>query len=86
MNKKKRKRSQSARRETRAVKAKKRQKVKKEKLETFSPPWLRIVSNGIEGDASSEPSRGFFSQRNGRRRPQDLDLYIPENNSRNRSE
>jgi hypothetical protein len=86
MKKKKRKRSQSARHEARAVTAKRRKSVKKKKVECVSTPWLRIVPNGIEGDPRTEASRGFFTQRNGRRQPQDLDLYIPENNSRNRSE
>jgi hypothetical protein len=81
---KQRKRSQSARHEVRAVQAKRRESVPEKKVPSASQPWLRVVSASIEDDPSADVSRGAFSHRNGRRRPRDLDLYIPEDNSRNR--
>ena len=83
-NRKQRKRRQAARREGRAVQAKRRKSVQKKKVESASTPWLRIAPTGIEDDPSSDVSRGLFSDRNGRRQPRDLDLYIPEHDLRNR--
>jgi hypothetical protein len=83
-NRKQRKRWNSARHDVRAVRAKRRKSVKKKKVESASAPWLRIVPPGIEDDPSPDFSRGPFSQRNGRRQPRDLDLYIPENEFRGR--
>jgi hypothetical protein len=79
-NRKQRKRRQSAQYKARAVPAKRRESVKKKKVERASPPWLRVLSNGIEDDPRAEVSRELLSQRNGRRRSRDVDLYIPEEN------
>ncbi|MGA7796741.1 MAG: hypothetical protein WCA19_27240 [Candidatus Acidiferrales bacterium] len=83
-NRKHRKRRQSARLEGRAVHAKRRGSVRKKKVKRASPPWLRVLSGGIEDDPSTNVSGGLFSLRNGRRQRRDLDLYIPEDNSRSR--
>jgi hypothetical protein len=45
-------------------------------------PWLRIVPTGLEDEPRAEDFREFFSHRNGRRQPRDLDLYTPEDKSR----
>jgi len=87
MKKKKRKvskRRTHARHEARASDAKRRESVKKKKVEGVSPPWLRIVPSGIEDDPNTDVSRRLFSLRNGRRQPRDLDLYKPEDNLRRR--
>jgi hypothetical protein len=87
MKKKKRKhrkRTPSARHEAPAVHAKRRASVQEKKAECAPPPWLRILSSGIEDDASTQVSGGLLSRRNGRHQSQDLDLYIPEDNSRSR--
>jgi len=81
-NRKRRKRNQFARHEVRTIHANRRESLKKKKVECASTPWLRIVAPGIEDDPSSDISRGLFSNRNGRRQPQDLDLYMPEGTSR----
>jgi hypothetical protein len=83
-NLKQRKRRQSAQYKARAVQAKRRESVKKKKVECVSPPWLRVLSNGIEDDPRTYVSRELFSQRNGRRRPRDLDLYRSEDKLRSR--
>ena len=87
MNQKKRKqrkRRKSIRHEVRAAHAKRRHSPKPKKIERVSPPWLRMVPTSMEDELSSTTSRGFVSNRNGRRQPRDLDLYIPENNLRSR--
>jgi hypothetical protein len=58
--------------------------VKKKKVESASPQWLRILSTRIEDDSSTDVSRGLFTHRNGRRQPRDLDLYTPEHDLRSR--
>jgi hypothetical protein len=83
-DRKQRKHKQFARHELQAVHAKRRGSVKKKKVKRASPPWLRILSGGIEDDPSENVSRGLFSLRNGRRQPRDQDLYIPEDSSRSR--
>jgi len=81
---KQRKHRQSARHDARAVPARRRESAKKKKVECASPPWLRIVSSGIEDDSRTDVSGGLFSLRNGGRQPRDLDLYIPEDKTRSR--
>jgi hypothetical protein len=83
-NSKRRMRRHSARHEVRAVHAKRRESLKQRKVEVASTPWLRIVPTAVEDDLSTEVSGGFFSHRNGRRQPRDLDLYAPEHDQRNR--
>jgi hypothetical protein len=83
-NRKQRKRGQAARHKVGAVHTKRRKSVQEKKIESASPPWLRILSTIIEDDSSTEVSRGLFSHRNGRRQPRDLDLYTPEHDSRRR--
>jgi len=83
-NRRQRKRRQSARRDVRAVHAERRESANKKKVESASPPWLRIVPSSIEDDPRTDVSKGLFSPRNGRRRPRDLDLYIPEEKLRSR--
>jgi hypothetical protein len=83
-NRKQRKRRQSAPHKARAIPAKRRETVKKKKIERASTPWLRVLSTGIEDDPRAVVSRELLSQRNGRRRPRDLDLYIPEDSLRSR--
>lgn len=79
-----RKRNQPARHGERAAHAKQRKKRKAEDDEPGLPPWLRILPHGSEDEPSTDVSKGSFSLRNGRRQPRDLDLYIPEDNSRSR--
>jgi hypothetical protein len=83
-NRKQRKRRQAARHEVRAVQAKRRKSVQKKKVESMSTPWLRIVPSAIEDDPGTDVSSGVSSNRNGRRQPRDLDLYIPERDLRSR--
>jgi|SRR5580704_333095 hypothetical protein len=79
---KRRKRNESARHETHAVHPKRRGAVNQEKIESTSKPWLRMIP-AAEDDSITNGSRSF-PLRNGRRHPPDLDLYIPEDNSRRR--
>lgn len=79
-----RKRRRSARHEVRAVHAKRRESAPKKKIERASTPWLRIVPAGTEDDPIPNGSRGIFPLHSGRRQPHDLDLYIPEDDLRNR--
>jgi hypothetical protein len=83
-NRKQGKHRQSARHGARTVHAKRRESVKKKKVERASPPWLQVLSTGIEDDLRTDVSRELFSRRNGGRRPRNLDLYIPEDNSKSR--
>jgi hypothetical protein len=73
-----------ARHETRSVHAKQRRSVKKKKSEPAPIPWIKMVPSGVEDEPLSEDFREFFSHRNGRRQPRDLDFYIPEDKSRSR--
>jgi len=73
-----------ARHEVLSVRANRRRGAKKNKVERTSTTWLRIVPTGIDDEPSAEKFRDFSSHRNGRRQPQDLDLYTPEDNSRSR--
>jgi hypothetical protein len=83
-NRNQRKRRRPARHEARAAQAKPRKGATKKKVELASTPWLRISPNDIEEDTRTDVSRRLLSQRNGRRQPRDLDLYIPEDNLRSR--
>jgi hypothetical protein len=75
-----------ARHETRTVHAKRRRivKKKKKKSEPAVTLWLKMVPTGIEDEPRAEDFREFFSHRNGRRHPRDLDLYTPEEKPRRR--
>jgi hypothetical protein len=87
MKRKKRKQGKNrgpARREVRTVRAKRRGSVEKNKGERASTPWLRIVPSGIDDEPRADDFREFSSHRNGRRQPRDLDLYVPEDNSKSR--
>jgi hypothetical protein len=75
-------RNHSARHEARSDHAKRQQPRKKKKDPSASTLWLRILPTGIEDDRPTDFARGLFSDRNGRRQPRDLDLYIPGSNQR----
>jgi hypothetical protein len=49
-----------------------------------STPWLRMIPYGMEDEPRTDDYREFFSQRNGRRQPRDVDVYIPEDKKRTR--
>jgi hypothetical protein len=83
-NRKRRKRNLSARHEPRTVHAKRRERTQKKRVESASPPWLRILSSDIENDPSADVSGGLLSRPNGRHQAQDLDPYVPEDDSRSR--
>ena len=78
------KRTRSTRHELRAVHAKRRPRRKTKNSGAASSPWLRMVPTNIEDEPGADVVRGFLSNRNGRRQPRDLDLYIPEDRSRTR--
>jgi hypothetical protein len=87
MKKKARKRGKNrapARHVVRTIHAKRRRSVKKKRGEPASTPWLRIVPTGSEDEPRAEDFREFFSHRNGRRQPRDLDFFTPEDKSRSR--
>ena len=73
-----------ARRKVQSIRANLRRDAKKNKVERASTPWLRIVPTGIDDEPIAEKFADYSSHRNGRRQPQDLDLYTPENNSQSR--
>lgn len=83
-NRTQRNRRRSGRHEVRAVHTKSCGRAPKKKIECASTPWLRIVPSGTEDDPISNASRGFFPLRSGKRQPRDLDLYMPEDDLRNR--
>jgi hypothetical protein len=87
MSKKTRKlhgRKNPTRREGRAVRPARRESGQKRSAEAAPTAWLRIVPARMEDESGTDLSRGFFSHHNGRRQPQDLDLYTPEDNGRDR--
>src|SRR5258707_12861764 len=83
-NRKQVKHRRPARRQAQSVRANRRRGAKKNKGDRASTPWLRIVPTGIDDEPSAENFREFSSHRNGRRQPRALDLYTPDDKSRNR--
>jgi hypothetical protein len=78
------KRRRAARRGARDGQTRQSGRLGKNKSEAATPPWLRIVPSTSDDEPRDDDFREFASHRNGRRQPRDLDLYLPEENSRGR--
>jgi hypothetical protein len=73
-----RKRRQTARHAVRTTSPKRRTNSKRNRSGNAPAPWLRLMSSEIDDELRAEDFRNFFSPRNGRRQPRNMDLYIPE--------
>jgi len=85
-SRKQRKRKQSTRHGAKAIHVKQRGARNPDDAEHRSSPWLRILPESIENDRPRNSARGFFSQRNGRREPQGLNLSLRDGDLQSRRE
>jgi hypothetical protein len=83
-NRKRAKQQRTARHEIRATHAKRRENQNGHNGKAPAAPWLRILPTALDDELDAEEFRESAARRNGRRQPQDVDLYTPGSKPRTR--
>lgn len=83
-NRKRDKQRRSARQEVRAHATKGRDTPNGRNGNAAPAPWLRIVPTAFEDELDAEEFRESAARRNGRRQPEDVDLYTPVGKAKTR--